>query len=729
MFKKVLKEEVLYEYAKNVIFNEKSSSGLDDVSERNVLVNKVVESLESSKKVDEDVIEKLGRSIIILDTKNKQLKFADQEKIKDESAKQFIRDLKSKVSKLADYKFDIPYELVKKVLKEQTEKETLKLHVDFGNISPSFKKPEHLIKKLVELFEEYKFSKIIKIDDNIVGHGKSLTVGDIKNIGKLVGNLLIFDKKKKMLKLAEGSFNGDTLEFITNLKSTAQSKSLDVFSYRFDIKVKNFPRETLVTDDEDRTNVKEFLNKLEVLTGQASDLELKEIIKDEIRNLYKLTEEEAKESFLKVRDKAEEHWRKGEYYLEKGDDFFVNIVKFNIRFDVKDPVTLFTGRIRELEDLHKILQEGGEAVVSQMASITGLGGIGKSALARKYAYDHRNDYDGNVIWINAESYQTLVKSFLRLAQDKLGINVKSIEGNQKDIKSVVEDVYGFFSNRKSLFIFDNAEKCRTREYGNEGIDKFLPSLPSSVNKPYVLITSRNQEWGDIQPLTLGIFTESESIDFIRKALGIKDESQENEIMKNLAEILQHFPLALQQAVAYIKERDKVLKNVGSKFKISDYFKRYDEETKKLLDFKFPDSSRDLYSKTVFTTWRITVDEIKENNEYGKQAGEILDIIAYFAPDNIPVQMFLGSELIGDDKEKLGDAVQLLKQYSMVNSEQEQTLNVHKLVQQVTRINLMDKKREEETLRKALELIKSDNSEKKVKVHLSVFFILVQKMEN
>ncbi len=215
-----------------------------------------------------------------------------------------------------------------------------------------------------------------------------------------------------------------------------------------------------------------------------------------------------------------------------------------------------------------------------------------------------------------------------------------------------------------------------------------------------MITSRNQKWGDIKSLTLGAFTEPESIDFIRKALGIKDGSQENEI-KNLAETLQHFPLALQQAVAYIKERDIALKNVGLKFEISDYLKRYKEEAEKLLDFKFPKDSDNSYTKTTFITWRITIDKIKDNPEYGQQAKEILDIIAYIAPDNIPAKMFLGVER---NEEKLGDAIQLLKQYSMINPGEEQSsVNIHRLVQQVTRIEL-EKQGKDKVVKKTFELL-------------------------
>jgi hypothetical protein len=97
--------------------------------------------------------------------------------------------------------------------------------------------------------------------------------------------------------------------------------------------------------------------------------------------------------------------------------------KESIWFDVREPVELFTGRKEELENLHREVQRnsGNNAleltVISQMTSISGLGGVGKSELAKKYIREHRHDYDGNVMWINAEKYETLSESFGRLAND------------------------------------------------------------------------------------------------------------------------------------------------------------------------------------------------------------------------------------------------------------------------------------------------------------------------
>ena len=391
----------------------------------------------------------------------------------------------------------------------------------------------------------------------------------------------------------------------------------------------------------------------------------------------------------------------------KGETFSKKVKKENLEsiwFDVREPVESFTGRTKELDELHKLVQRKRElTVISQITSISGLSGIGKSELARKYVHEHSQDYDSNVIWINAESYVTLVESFHRLAQDELGISTKNIDGKGKDIKSIVKDVYKYFAKKKSLFIFDNAEKYKTQRNEDEGVDKFLSSssLPPNANKPYFIITSRNQKWGNIQVLQLNTFTEEEAIEFIKKTLDIRDDLQNDEI-RELADKLQRFPLALQQAVAYIRETDKELKNIRKEFKISNYLKKYEEKTKELLDFEFQEDSNDSYTKTTFVTWNITLDVIKQK-EHGNQALKILNTMAYFAPDNIPVKTFL--PFIEGDSEELGFMIQLLKQYSIVSSEEEQAiLNVHRLVQQVTRLKLKDQGNEEEILRKVLGLV-------------------------
>ncbi|WP_341747470.1 tetratricopeptide repeat protein [Candidatus Tisiphia endosymbiont of Dascillus cervinus] len=462
--------------------------------------------------------------------------------------------------------------------------------------------------------------------------------------------------------------------------------------------------------------MKNFIHEGKLTKGRLTDLE--EDI-DKITTSLTEAQEENREHFQQARqDRDEKHKEiKGlqisirtqqETSSVKIDEIHKSVIsqetsqaKEPIWFKVSEPVESFTGRTKELEDLYEFVKRSVDTkqitVISQITSISGLGGIGKSELSRKYAQQYKEDFpDNNVIWINAENLEI---SFRDLAQE-LKISAKDVDGQNKDIKSITREIYKVSSKRKSLFIFDNADKYKTTKEG-QGIDEFLPQLPPDANKPYIIITSRNQQWGNsIKVLSLGLFSKEEAIEFIKKSLNINNDVQDIGIAK-LVETLQYFPLALQQAVGYIRQADEELKNIEPEetYKINDYLKEYEKKTKELLDYEFPDDSYDLYSKTTFTTWKITFDKIKQT-KHGEKALEILNIMAYLAPEDIPNKMFL--ELT--DEVNLRAIIHLLKQYSMIGIKAG-TSNIHRLVQQVIRLDLKEQGKEEEIFTKTFTILK------------------------
>jgi ankyrin repeat protein len=392
-----------------------------------------------------------------------------------------------------------------------------------------------------------------------------------------------------------------------------------------------------------------------------------------------------------------------------------------IWFGVIEPVKSFTGREKELDELHKLVKLKRElTVISQMATVSGVGGIGKSELARMYAHIRRKDFDNNVAWMNAETQESLRESFLLLAEDLRIPTTEERLGKERnrDIKSVVKDVYKYFTNVASLFIFDNAEKYKD-------ISEFLPSsfsLFPDDKEPYVLITSRNQDWevgeeGKIEVIKLNEFTPQEAVDFIKKSLNIENDLQNKHIEK-LARELQYFPLALRQAVTYIKETNKKSERRGhKKFEISDYLKKYKKDAQALLEFSH---ESDRYAKTTFLTWKITLENIMQIGDNGKQAIEILEIMAYLAPDKIPIEGFFSK--LAFDEQTIGEerswrAVELLNQYSMINLEKGVS-NIHRLVQQVIRIGLQNQSKEEEILEKSLKLINSADIARHSPIHIT-----------
>ena len=406
------------------------------------------------------------------------------------------------------------------------------------------------------------------------------------------------------------------------------------------------------------------------------------------------------------------------------------ITKDPVLFDLRKPVTNFVGRKKVLAELHKaLLSTRNTAVIAQamsglsvnsassgdkssnaiQASVSGLGGIGKTQLALRYAETYAADYDNNVLWINAETKGDLANSIRKLAV-KLTIERKDRYGNSKDIEEILEEVYAYFSTGKSLFIFDNVENYR----------EFENFLPKSLlgNKPAILITSRYRNWGNIASVTtLNVLTEEEGKELIKSALNIAAEDQsQDEKIKELTGVLQGLPLALQQAIAYIN----IQRNVNIQFGIRDYLELYKAKGLEILNFDFASYSNDPYARTVFTTWQITLDKIRQDRSAGEKALEILNIMAYICPDDIANNFFIPLE----QSEKLAFAIHLLKSYSMISEgSQQDKSTIHRLVQKVTRINL--EKNEAaflETVKKILKLTEGFSAGKEIEFHYLHFLL-------
>ena len=82
-------------------------------------------------------------------------------------------------------------------------------------------------------------------------------------------------------------------------------------------------------------------------------------------------------------------------------------------------VPIFTGRKAELEALRDTLhKKGGTAALtnSKSAALHGLGGVGKTTLARKYAWDEQENYCG-VWWIGAQKHEGLVGDLVKLGKE------------------------------------------------------------------------------------------------------------------------------------------------------------------------------------------------------------------------------------------------------------------------------------------------------------------------
>jgi tetratricopeptide (TPR) repeat protein len=317
----------------------------------------------------------------------------------------------------------------------------------------------------------------------------------------------------------------------------------------------------------------------------------------------------------------------------------------------------FTGREEYLATLRRQLTSGHHAVLTQ--AISGLGGVGKTQLGIEYSYRYASNYDA-VWWIRAEEPLTLAEDYARLAW-KLGLQEKD-EADQKIIIEAVRARLGRSANW--LLIFDNA-RSRT------DIIDYLPQGGGG----HVIITSRNPNWrGVAASLSLAVMPVSEGVDFISKRTGQTDSSA-----APLVKALGGLPLALEQAGAYMEATGK---------SIVDYLKLFQTHQQELLRRGKPSTD---YPATVATTWNLSFEQVREKCPAG---GELLNLCAFLAPDDIPRGLFsegaaqLPGPLVAaaDNPFILDEAVEALKEYSLINAGSD-TLSVHRLVQAVTRDQL------------------------------------------
>ncbi|KAG4068215.1 hypothetical protein HA402_008856 [Bradysia odoriphaga] len=374
-------------------------------------------------------------------------------------------------------------------------------------------------------------------------------------------------------------------------------------------------------------------------------------------------------------------------------------IRDGIEFRIAKPEINFTGRSTELDQLMNISSsKNAETVV-----VSGMGGVGKTQLARKFIEKNRKDY-GHVIWIDSQTEATINESFKKLSEDELHIQTFNASGKEKDSKSIIEQAMKKLCRTRTLFIYDNVEQSA------EIIKFILAIMPLVTEKPHILITSRLRDWYEgILVIRLKVWNQAQSLEYISGMLMNSRNDSESD-KKRLAETLQHFPLALRQTTAFINHQRK---RHGT-FTISQFINKYTRNTAKLLNSKiFQRDTIASYEKTTCTTWDITIDAIRENDEHGDLAIRILNIAAYFDVNSIGRENFLylardKSQLSdGEFKECVMSAVDLLLKYNMIDiRDNQRSFDIHRLVQAIIRFKLTESNEEMLVLKDGIDMIEN-----------------------
>ena len=151
-----------------------------------------------------------------------------------------------------------------------------------------------------------------------------------------------------------------------------------------------------------------------------------------------------------------------------------------------EPTPSFTGRAGELLRIGNALRSGDTAAVTQPAAVHGLGGIGKSTLAREYAYRAQDDYAG-VWWLNAarakdsKSWEGVEKGLVDLGSIFIR-GLDQVQDRAAAARQTLEFIaHGGFA-KPWLLVYDNVDDAAV-------LRQWAP-----LGNAHVLVTSRLGGW-------------------------------------------------------------------------------------------------------------------------------------------------------------------------------------------------------------------------------------------
>ncbi|HEU5382522.1 MAG TPA: FxSxx-COOH system tetratricopeptide repeat protein [Ktedonobacteraceae bacterium] len=336
---------------------------------------------------------------------------------------------------------------------------------------------------------------------------------------------------------------------------------------------------------------------------------------------------------------------------------------------------LFTGREELLQWLDHAFSRTADtaatplrrAALTQPQALKGLGGIGKTQIAVEYAY--RACAQGryvHVFWINAASEEAILSSFVALAEMIPAIAQETDQHRRVSaIKRWLEQCpYSW------LLIFDNADEMAL----------LPPYLPQHGNGSLLFTTRMHAVGSFATPLdveTMGLVEGTMLL--LQRSQHLHASDDEHNEATNIVIALDGFPLALDQAGAYIEE-------TGCSFQ--DYLQLYQQHHQALLARRGKQATN--YPDSVATTWSLSFRKIAESNP---AAAELLHVCAFLSPDAIPEELLIEGATQWPailrqavaDRLTFDHLLEALLRFSLIKRRaQERLISLHRLVQLVQR---------------------------------------------
>ncbi|HKP04430.1 MAG TPA: tetratricopeptide repeat protein [Chthoniobacterales bacterium] len=330
---------------------------------------------------------------------------------------------------------------------------------------------------------------------------------------------------------------------------------------------------------------------------------------------------------------------------------------------------LFVGREADLTALDGQLGvQGATAALVPAQTIHGLGGIGKTRLAVEYAWAFADRYS-TLLFVSAETPEVLALNLSRLARpEALALSEPEEDNESRQLELVLH-----WLERETgwLLILDNADSPDAAA----AVREVLPRLSGGR----VIITSRLASWNaGVQKLALGVLSEVASVAYLLgKCLTRLETENDGEAVAALARDLGGLALALEQASAFINLH-------GLSF--AEYRERWAREDAAVRAWFDEDLMR--YPRSVATTWETSFAEL------GDDARALLRLLCWVSTDPAPRGLFrteaaarVIAARLASARSKPLPALKELADYSLLQRAGKDSVQIHRLVQEVTRARL------------------------------------------
>ncbi len=203
-------------------------------------------------------------------------------------------------------------------------------------------------------------------------------------------------------------------------------------------------------------------------------------------------------------------------------------------------VSAFTGRHEDLATLDRILADGYAEGAVLISAVAGTAGVGKTALAVRWAHRVRDKFPDGQLYVNLRGYAPAppvrpidaLAGFLRA----LGVPAERVPTDTAAASAAYRDL---LADRRVLVLLDNAASA----------DQVAPLLPRTAGC-LVLVTSRDHLSGlAASGIRLDVLAPDESLALLTTVLGDDRVGAEPAASAELARLCAHLPLALRIAAA------------------------------------------------------------------------------------------------------------------------------------------------------------------------------------